>query len=57
MATHTDEDLDYALEVLEKLGREFGIIGSESRASELAQLAQAHFGQKPAHSAVVTAQL
>ncbi len=57
MATHTDEDLDYALEVLEKLGREFGIIGSESRASELAQLAQTHFGQKPAHSAVVTAQL
>ncbi len=26
MASHTDADLDYVLEVLEKLGREFGII-------------------------------
>ncbi len=26
MATHTDEDLDYTLEVLEDLGKEFGII-------------------------------
>jgi len=44
MASHTDEDLDYALEVLQKLGREFGIIGSESRADELAALARQHFG-------------
>ena len=36
MALHTDEDLDYVLEVLEKLGREFGIIGKGSRQSELA---------------------
>ncbi|MEN9722582.1 MAG: 2-amino-3-ketobutyrate CoA ligase [Pseudomonadota bacterium] len=57
MATHTDEDLDYALQVLEKLGREFGIIGSNSRASELAQLARSHFGQKEIASPSVTAQI
>jgi 8-amino-7-oxononanoate synthase len=44
MASHTDEDLDYALEVLQKLGREFGIIGSESRADELSAIARQHFG-------------
>jgi 8-amino-7-oxononanoate synthase len=44
MASHTDEDLDYALDVLQKLGREFGIIGSDSRAGELAALARQHFG-------------
>ncbi len=45
MASHTDEDLDYVLTVLEKLGREFGIIGNNSRQDELAQLAHHHFGQ------------
>lgn len=44
MASHTDSDLDYVLEVLEKLGKEFGIIGNDSRQSELAALAQTHFG-------------
>jgi 8-amino-7-oxononanoate synthase len=44
MASHTDEDLDYALEVLERLGKEFGIIGNQGRQQELAALAQAHFG-------------
>jgi 8-amino-7-oxononanoate synthase len=43
MASHTDEDLDYVLEVLDKLGREFGIIGSAERKEELAVLAQTHF--------------
>lgn len=43
MASHSEEDLDYVLEVLEKLGKEFGII-SEGRRSELAILSQAHFG-------------
>jgi 7-keto-8-aminopelargonate synthetase-like enzyme len=47
MAAHTDDDLDYALEVLEKLGREFGILGDAGRQEELAQLAQLHFGIKP----------
>lgn len=46
MASHTDEDLDYALEVLQKLGREFGIIGANSRAGELAALASQHFGRR-----------
>ncbi|MBI2711633.1 MAG: aminotransferase class I/II-fold pyridoxal phosphate-dependent enzyme [Bdellovibrio sp.] len=44
MASHTDEDLDYVLEILDKLGREFGIIGCGSKQSELASLAQQHFG-------------
>jgi 8-amino-7-oxononanoate synthase len=44
MASHTDEDLDYALNILEKLGSEFGIIGEKSRAAELAALARHHFG-------------
>ncbi|MEO5969708.1 MAG: hypothetical protein ABIQ95_07245, partial [Bdellovibrionia bacterium] len=43
MASHTDEDLDYVLEVLDKLGHEFGIIGSRDRQEELAALAQSHF--------------
>jgi len=46
MASHTDEDLDYVLEVLDKLGREFGIIGDQGRQEELANLASAHFGVK-----------
>ncbi len=43
MASHTDDDLDYVLEVLQDLGREFGII-DQNRQSELAVLAQVHFG-------------
>lgn len=48
MASHVDEDLDYALDVLESLGREFGIIGDSGRQEQLAMLAQAHFGAKMA---------
>jgi len=44
MASHTDEDLDYVLEVLETLGKEFGIIGQQGRQAELAALAKHHFG-------------
>ncbi len=44
MAIHTQEELSLALEVLEKLGREFGIIGNNSRQAELAALAAHHFG-------------
>jgi 8-amino-7-oxononanoate synthase len=43
MATHTDSELDYVLEVLDKLGNEFGIIGSKDRQEELAALAQSNF--------------
>jgi 8-amino-7-oxononanoate synthase len=43
MASHTDKDLDYVLEVLDKLGHEFGIIGSKDRQEELAALAQTNF--------------
>jgi 8-amino-7-oxononanoate synthase len=46
MATHTNEDLDYVLEVLQKLGREFGIIGGTERQEQLASLARAHFGSR-----------
>jgi 8-amino-7-oxononanoate synthase len=44
MDSHQDEDLDYVLDVLSKLGREFGIIGNHARQEELAALSQAHFG-------------
>lgn len=44
MASHTQEDLDYVLEVLEDLGSQFGIIGSDSKQNELAAAAQTHFG-------------
>jgi 8-amino-7-oxononanoate synthase len=45
MASHTDEDLDYVLDVLQSLGKQFGILGG-ARRDELAQLAQHHFGTK-----------
>ncbi len=44
MASHTDEELDYVLEVFESLGKEFEIIGNQGRQTELAALAHAHFG-------------
>ena len=44
MASHNESDLDYVLEVLETLGKEFGIIGHQSKQAELAALAEAHFG-------------
>lgn len=43
MASHSENDLNYVLEVLQSLGKEFGIIGSE-RQQELAALARHHFG-------------
>jgi 7-keto-8-aminopelargonate synthetase-like enzyme len=43
MASHTNEDLDYVLDVLDKLGREFGILDN-GRQEELANLANHHFG-------------
>ncbi len=48
MASHTREDLDYVLEVLEKLGNEFGIVRDGARRDELARLAQVHFGVRSA---------
>ncbi len=44
MASHQDQDLDYVLNVFEKLGKEFGIIGNVGRQTELAALAHVHFG-------------
>ena len=46
MASHQRADLQYALDVLERLGRDYGIIGNSSRQAELATLAQTHFGAK-----------
>ncbi len=46
MASHTNDDLDYALGVLEDLGKEFGILSDQSRQDEIASLAQVHFGTK-----------
>lgn len=44
MASHSDGDLDYTLEVLEKLGREYGILGNPERQETLASIASMHFG-------------
>jgi len=58
MATHTDEDLDYVLEVMERLGKEFGIIGNSEREEQLRSLARHHFGERavaPRAAAPVTA--
>lgn len=44
MAIHKDEELDYALEILYKLGHEFGILGNSERQEQLNALARSHFG-------------
>lgn len=44
MASHTNEELDYAIKVMEELGHEFGILGNRDRQRQLAELAQTHFG-------------
>ena len=46
MAIHTESDLNYVLDVLNKLGKEFGITGNNGRKEELAVLAEHHFGIK-----------
>lgn len=43
MASHTKADLDYALEHLEKLGREFGVLGNSETTEKLNALAKDHF--------------
>lgn len=50
MASHKESDLDYVLEVLETLGKQFGIL-ENSRAGELAHIAETHFGVKAAAAA------
>ena len=47
MASHTRDDLDYALENLEAVGKEFGILGNPEATERLNKLAMANFG---AHS-------
>ena len=47
MASHTKEDLDYALENLEKIGKAFGVLGSAETTEKLNKLAVENFG---AHS-------
>jgi len=44
MASHTDQDLDYVLGVLNDLGKAYEIIGNRDREQQLAELAQTHFG-------------
>jgi len=44
MATHQREDLDYVLETLYDLGKEFGVIENPERQEELNVLAKHHFG-------------
>jgi 8-amino-7-oxononanoate synthase len=44
MASHTREDLDYALEHLEKIGKEFGVLGNDETTEKLNKLAAVNFG-------------
>jgi 8-amino-7-oxononanoate synthase len=44
MASHTQDDLDYALEHLEKVGKQFGILGSTEATERLNKLALENFG-------------
>lgn len=44
MATHTDADLDLVLDVLDKLGHEFGVLGNDETQEYLNALATTHFG-------------
>jgi 8-amino-7-oxononanoate synthase len=44
MASHTQTDLDYALEHLEKIGKQFGILGSTETTERLNKLATDNFG-------------
>lgn len=46
MASHKKEDLQKVLEVLEKLGKEFGILGNTENSERLHRLAMKHFGRK-----------
>ncbi|MCC7443068.1 MAG: aminotransferase class I/II-fold pyridoxal phosphate-dependent enzyme [Bdellovibrionales bacterium] len=46
MASHSAEDLDYALTVLKKLGEQFGILGNEERMNAMNELARNHFGHR-----------
>jgi 8-amino-7-oxononanoate synthase len=47
MASHTREDLDYALTHLKSVGEEFGVLGSSDATERLNKLARENFG---AHS-------
>ena len=44
MASHTHADLDYALEHLQKIGREFGVLGNSEATEKLNKLARENFG-------------
>ena len=44
MASHTKEDLDYALEHLEKAGKKFGVLGNTENTERLNKLAFENFG-------------
>ena len=44
MATHTQEDLDYALDHLAKIGKEFGVLGNAEKTASLNKLALENFG-------------
>jgi 8-amino-7-oxononanoate synthase len=46
MASHTPEELDYAIGVLGALGTQFGILGNRERQESLNALALTHFGHR-----------
>jgi 8-amino-7-oxononanoate synthase len=46
MASHSDQDLDYVLGVLHKLGNAFGILGNAEKKAQLDRLVELHFGKR-----------
>ena len=46
MASHSQEDLEYVIEVLEKLGKQFGILDNPEKKAELDEIANLHFKVK-----------
>lgn len=50
MATHTDKDLDFVLDVLNDLGHEFGVLGQSGEMDQVNRHAEGHFGVREAHA-------
>jgi 8-amino-7-oxononanoate synthase len=46
MATHTDSDLDLVIDVMEKVGKKFGILGNEEKKQQFDKIAEIHFGRR-----------
>ena len=50
MSAHTDKDLDFVLEVLNDLGKKYGVLGQSEEMEVTYRLAEAHFGVRSVHA-------